>query len=333
MKYLLTYMIAFYLVVAQLSLAQEKKPILTIYTYSSFTSEWGPGPKIAEEFEKSCNCTVRYISFNDGVSLLTRIKLENKNNEADIVLGLDTNLIAEARKTGLFTLHGFNKKDLRVLELPFQWEDDFFLPYDYGWFSFVYNQDKLPNPPKSLEELTNLKLKLLVQDPRTSTPGLGLLLWVRHLYGDDDTKVWRKLNKQIISYSKSWEEAYGLFLKGEGDMVLSYTTSPAYHAVIEKNLSYKAAIFSEGHYIQIETAGKMKNSKQSELADDFLKFMLLRNFQKHIPTTNWMYPTIGGIKLPRPFEALPKPQATLIIDSDEVAENRTAWTKRWLYTQ
>ena len=88
----------------------KEKPTLTIYTYSSFTSEWGAGPRIAKEFEKKCDCSLRFISFNDGVSLLTRIKLENKNTEADIILGLDNNLIAEAQNTGLFAAHGLKKR-------------------------------------------------------------------------------------------------------------------------------------------------------------------------------------------------------------------------------
>ena len=39
------------------SLAQAKET-LTIYTYESFISEWGPGGKIKEAFEKACDCTI-----------------------------------------------------------------------------------------------------------------------------------------------------------------------------------------------------------------------------------------------------------------------------------
>ncbi len=43
-----------------------------------------------------------------------------------------------------------------------------------------------------------------------------------------------------------------MFLKGESDLVLSYTTSPAYHILEEKKDNYAAANFSEGHYLQVE---------------------------------------------------------------------------------
>src|SRR6218665_3014444 len=79
---------------------------LTVYTYESFTSEWGPGPKVKEAFEKTCDCTLNFVSVADGVALLTRLKLEGEKTDADIALGLDTNLISEAKATGLFTPHG-----------------------------------------------------------------------------------------------------------------------------------------------------------------------------------------------------------------------------------
>ena len=90
------------------SLAQAKET-LTIYTYESFVSEWGPGAKIKESFEKTCDCTVEWVGLGDGVAALNRLKLEGANTKADVVLGLDTSLTAEAEATGLFGKHGVDK--------------------------------------------------------------------------------------------------------------------------------------------------------------------------------------------------------------------------------
>ena len=86
------------------------KETLTVYTYDSFVAEWGPGPKVKEAFEKTCDCTLEWVAPGDGVALLNRLKLEGKNTKADVVLGLDTNLTAEAAKTGLFGKHGMDVK-------------------------------------------------------------------------------------------------------------------------------------------------------------------------------------------------------------------------------
>ena len=72
---------------------------------------------------------------------------------------------------------------------------------------------------------------------------------MRDVYGDEAGDAWKKLAPKIVTVTQGWSEAYGLFLKGEADMVLSYTTSPAYHIGVEKDQNKKAAIFPEGHYL------------------------------------------------------------------------------------
>jgi len=308
----------------------EEKPTLTIFTYDSFTSDWGPGPKVKTAFEKECHCNLKFVALEDGVSLLTRLILEGKHTKADVVLGLDTNLSANAKGTGLFAPHGIKADNLT---LPQKWTDDTFLPYDFGYFAFVYDKTKLQNPPKSLKELIENKdaPKILIQDPRTSTPGLGLLLWVKKVYGDKATEAWKKLSPRIVTVSKGWSEAYGLFLKDEAPMVLSYTTSPAYHIIAEKKDNYAAAKFSEGHYQQIEVAGLVAASKQKELGKQFLNFMLSEKFQQLIPTNNWMYPAaLPKEKLPEAFKTLIDPSPALLFDDKEVAKNRRTWAKEWL---
>ena len=194
------------------------------------------------------------------------------STKADIVLGLDTNLTAEAKATGLFAPHGIDPSEVKV---PGGWTDDTFVPFDYGYFAVVYDTEKLKNPPKSLKELVegDPDEKIVIQDPRTSTPGLGLLLWVKSVYGDKAPEAWAKLKAAVLTVTPGWSEAYGLFTKGEAPMVLSYTTSPAYHMVAENTERYQAASFAEGHYLQIEVAGITTTGAKNPLAAKFLAFM------------------------------------------------------------
>ncbi|EOV9018153.1 thiamine ABC transporter substrate binding subunit [Cronobacter muytjensii] len=303
------------------------KPVLTVYTYDSFSSEWGPGPKIKTAFEAQCGCELKYVALEDGVSLLNRLRMEGKNSKADVVLGLDNNLLQAATATGLFAKSGVPAGDVNI---PGGWNNDTFVPFDYGWFAFVYDKNKLKNPPKSLKELveSDQKWRVIYEDPRTSTPGLGLLLWMQKVYGDKAPDAWQKLAAKTVTVTKGWSEAYGLFLKGEGDLVLSYTTSPAYHIIEEKKDNYAAANFSEGHYLQVEVAGRTAASKQPELAEKFLKFMVSPAFQNAIPTGNWMYP-VATVTLPEGFNALTKPHTSLQFTSEDVAAQRAQWTSEW----
>jgi thiamine transport system substrate-binding protein len=310
--------------------AQSEKPVLSVYTYSSFSGEYGPGATVKARFEETCACTLEWVATDDAGTLLARLKLEGAGTNADVVLGLDTNLLAEAMATGLFAPHGVEPAGLA---LPMPWTDETFVPFDWGWFAFVYDETRLAKPPASLAELVDAPdaPRVIIQDPRTSTPGLGLLLWMREVYGEGAADAWRKLAPKIVTVTQGWSEAYGLFLKGEADMVLSYTTSPAYHIGAEQDRRYKAAIFPEGHYVQVEVAGMTSASDQPELARSFLRFMISEPFQSAIPEGNWMYSAAelsGG--LPQSFEGLGRPDKSLLTAPEEILANRRQWVDEWL---
>ncbi|SNB55915.1 thiamine transport system substrate-binding protein [Marinobacter sp. es.042] len=304
---------------------------LTVYTHPSFAAEWGPGPGIKAAFEQQCDCTLDYVVLESGGDILQRLRLEGSSTGADVVLGLDTGTMETARQTGLLTPH---KIGLDALDLPVDWDDSLFVPYDWGYFAFVYDTEQLPNPPESLEELVGSPddLQIIIQDPRTSTPGLGLLLWMKAVYGDQAGEKWQALSDNILTTTKSWSDGYfSLFMNGEAPMILSYSTSPAYHMAIDKTDRYQAAQFKEGHYLQVEVAALVEPSDQKALAREFLQFILTPGFQRHIPLKNVMYPAIDlGDELPEVFDRLIQPEATLFIDPAEVAEQRKTWLDEWL---
>ena len=304
--------------------AMAETPVLTVYTYDSFTSEWGPGPAVEAAFEETCDCDLKFVAAGDGAALLSRVLLEGASTEADIVLGLDTTLTEKALGSGLLAPHG----DLAELDLPVEWTDPTFVPFDWGWFAFVANADT--PAPADFEALAASDLKIVIQDPRSSTPGLGLVMWVKAAYGDRAGEIWSALADNIVTVTPGWSEAYGLFLEGEADAVLSYTTSPAYHLIAEGDASKVAWPFAEGHYMQVEVAGKIAGTDQPALADAFLNFMLTSGFQSAIPTTNWMYPAVTPEDgLPEGYEQMITPVQSLLYSSAEAQTQRDAAVEEW----
>ncbi|MEL6914778.1 MAG: thiamine ABC transporter substrate binding subunit [Pseudomonadota bacterium] len=305
--------------------AAADTPVLTVYTYDSFVTEWGPGPAVEAAFEATCACDLQFVGAGDGAALLGRIRLEGARSEADVVLGLDTNLTAAAAETGLFAPHGVTAD----YDLPIAFEDPLFVPFDWGYFAFVGNVDG--PAPESFEALAASEARVVIQDPRSSTPGLGLLLWVDSVFGEDAAAVWEGLEDNIVTVTRGWSEAYGLFLEGEADLVLSYTTSPAYHLIAEDDASKRALPFAEGHYMQVEVAGKLAGSDVPALADEFLAFMVSEAFQSVIPTTNWMYPAVTPeAGLPDGFETLVTPETALLLPAGEAPAAREAALETWL---
>ena len=324
MVLLKAFVVAVFALIALPAIAADA-PTLTVYTYQSFASDYGPGPAIKKGFEAECHCTLIYVSIDSAIGALRRIQLEGKTTPADVIVGLDTSISGEARATGLFAPSGL---DLTGLDLPQKWTDDIFVPFDYGYFAFVYDTTKVKNPPTSFESLIAEppSFKVALEDPRSDTPGLGLLLWIKAAYGDKAPEIWAGLKPHIATLARSWDDAYSLFLKGDADMALSYTTSPAYHAIEEKKPNYAYAKFSEGYYPQIEVAAALKSSKEPALARQFLAYLTSPAAQKIIPTTNWMYPVRDlGPALPAAFDAQGRPTKILHLDEATITANKAKW--------
>ncbi|MCZ2723269.1 thiamine ABC transporter substrate binding subunit [Marinomonas sp. 15G1-11] len=305
----------------------EDKNTLTVYTYDSFAAEWGPGPKIKADFEKECHCELNYVGLDSSVGILSRVQLEGSSSKADVLLGLDVNLMTAAEKTGLLAPHSV---DTQKVTVPGGWDNSYFVPFDQGYFAFIYDTEKLKNVPMSLQDIVeNQELRVIYQDPRTSTPGLGLLLWMKSVYGDQAAAAWEKLSSHTVTVTKGWYDGYSLFLKGESDVVLSYTTSPAYHMVAEGVNKYQAAPAVEGFYPQIEVAAQLKSAPNPELAEAFMEFILTKGFQSHVTTGNWMFPVVD-MPLPEAFSSLQQPTKVLNLPLEEISKNRNAWVNEWL---
>ena len=118
-------------------------------------------------------------------------------------------------------------------------------------------------------------------------------------------------------------------MTGEADIVLSYSTSPAAHIMFDDNYDISSAIFEEGNYITIEFAGILNNSKNKDLANRFLNFMLSEEFQSVIPSTNIMYPVTNIKDLPEAFEKLEVPKF-IQMDPKEINKNKEKWIDEWL---
>ena len=298
---------------------------ITVYTYDSFISEWGPGPKIAEKFEKSSGIKVNFVDCGDGVQLLSRAILEKNNVQADIILGLDNNTAPKAISQDILSSYKPKNSESVIPESLFSQlgESNLLTPYDYSHFALIFNtQSNLPEP-KSLSDLTNpvYKNKIILMDPRTSTPGLGFVAWTHSIFSDDDSFInfWTLLKSNLLTMAPGWSAGYGLFTAGEAPLVISYTTSPAANLEYDKIDYYKALVFDEGHYIQVEGAGILKNAPHRKAAELFMDFLISEEAQSELPLTQWMYPANSLVVLPDCYEkAAVIPAKTVTTDVEKL---------------
>ena len=311
--------------------SHAKEPDLVIYTYDSFVAEWGPGPKVVPKFEKMYNVKVQLVSVGDAGQVLNRAILEKKRPKADIILGTDNNLLSKALEADI--LVPYKPKGISHIPADLLFDGSYrIIPFDHGYFAVVYDSKKLTDPPNSLEDLAHPRFrgKFILEDPRTSSPGLGFLLWTIAVYGERYLDYWERLKPNILTITEGWDTAYGLFTSGEAPMVLSYTTSPAYHVEYEDTTRFRAAIFEEGNYLQIEGMGILKKAPHPDLARKFMDYVITEAFQEEIPLTNWMYPVNPDVRTPESFRYAPKPKKSLSIDPYEIGKNQDRWIREWL---
>ena len=313
-------------IMAPVACKKEKQPTqlpsneVVIWTYSSFVSEWGPGEDVTKAFEESTGLTINWVNHGDSGEILSRLLLEGEKSGADIILGLDQNQAERILESGL--LEAYRPRGAENIASELILDPSFrLIPMDYSYFAFVYDSEKIPEPPKNLEELTaeKYKDKIILIDPRTSTVGLGFFGWVKEVYGPAWPEYWQRIKPSLLTVAEGWSSAYGLFTRGEAPLVLSYTTSPGVHLEYEGTERYRAAIFTDGHPLQIEAAGLLKSAKNKKNAKAFLDFMLTMEFQNVIPLTNWMYP-VTDIPLPPSFRINQKSDKPLRPETASEAE-------------
>jgi thiamine transport system substrate-binding protein len=312
--------------------SQEKPAELVVYAYDAFCGDWGPGPALVEEFEKQTGIKVNLVSAGDAVEMMTKVISEKANPWADVVVGITDDMAQKVYDAQL--LEPYKSPILESIPAFLQFDAEHrLLPFDYGNFAFVVDTERLSEDqrPTSLAALTDsaYKDKVILIDPRTSSVGLGLLLWTIEAFGEDNYLDWWKAMKEnALTITDGWSSAYGLFTEGEAPLVLSYATSPVYHVTYENTTRYQTLLFSEGHSTTIEGAGILASSKQKAAAQQFIDF-LLSDAQLGIALANSMYPVNETIALPEAFDWAPKPEKNLSMSSGILAKNLDRWLTEW----
>lgn len=305
---------------AEISQARAKEVV--VYTYDSFCGEWGPGAAIAKKFTEKTGLKVTYVDCGDGVQILSRAVLEKDNVQADVILGLDNNLANRAAKEGILAKY----KPEGIESIPENLtsalgKDNLLTPYDYAPFAFIFDTKSDIPAPKSLDDLLNpvYEKKIILMNPRTSTPGLGLVAWTYAVKGEAVADYWKALKPNILTMSPGWSAGYGLFTSGEAPLVCSYTTSAAYHYEYDNTNRYQALIFDDGHVLQVEGAGIAKNAPNEKGAKLFMDFLISEDAQNELPLTQWMLPSNSNVKLPQSYiDGTPEPKTILSYNPDKV---------------
>lgn len=319
---------------------------LKVLTHSSFAVS----QSVLDEFEQATNVKVEIVQNGDAVEMANAAILTAGNPVADVIFGLDENLLASAQKANL--LVPYTAVRLADVDPAYVFvKDGTVTPIDHGDVCVNFDRPSFTKAgipvPATFDALAaaNVKNGFVVEDPSTSTPGLAFMLaTIAKLGGGDDTSAdaawltyWKALKANGVKVVDGWETAYysefsGGSGKGTRPLVVSYASSPP--AEVEDTTlavdQTPTGVVTATCYRQTEFAGILRGAAHPEAAAAFIEFMLGRSFQADVPGQMYVYPVVKSATLPDTFAKYTATVATpLSLPYADVAANRDRWVAQW----
>jgi thiamine transport system substrate-binding protein len=322
--------------------AADDQPTLVLAGHDSFSIS----EEVLAAFEQEQNVRVQYLALGDAGAALNKIILSKDAPLADLFFGVDNTFLSRALGADIFVPYASPQLASIPSELQLDPENRL-LPVDFGFVNFNADQGWFEaegiSLPSTLEDFADPAYKglLVVQNPATSSPGLAFLLTTIAYFGEDGyLDYWRTLRDNDVLVTDGWSEAYfdhftvGSGGGGDRPVVVSYSTSPPADVLYASDGRTEPASVNinpvNGTFRQIEFAGILAGSKEPELAQALIDFMLSRTFQEDVPLQMFVYPALSEAELPELFVAFAEvPEAPAELDPAAIEENREQWIAAW----
>lgn len=311
--------------------------VVRLVTYDGFALP----EAAAKEFEQQTGAKIEVVASGDAGGMLTKALLSAGAPEGDVIFGIDNTLATRAADHDLlepFTPAGPQPDS--ALQLPGRLgslltpidRGDVCINVDAKWFA-----EHGQTPPATLADLADpaYKDQLVVTSPVTSSPGLAFLIGTIDKYGDKWPDYWRRLKDNGVRVRPSWDDAWNTDYSvagGDRPLVVSYASSPPAEVVYSegKVTEPRSTIMTDSCVQQVEYAGLLTGAQHPALGRKLIEFMLSPSWQKALPLTNFVFPSIPGTELPDEFTrwaVLPKSSRSM--SADAIGTHRDEWVEQW----
>ena len=292
---------------------------VVLVAYDAFTPEEG----IFDDFTKNTGVTVKVVIAGDTGTMVSKAILTAGTPEGDVMWGIDNTFLSRAQKANVLTNY-----------MPVD-EGDICVNYDKNWFA----SRNIP-VPTSFEDLAKPTYKnlLVVQDPTTSSPGLGFLLGTIAHFGEEKWEVyWASLVQNNVKVVSDWTSAYtvefsGSSGKGKYPLVVSYGSSPPAEVLYSATpIDEPPTGVIEGTcFRQTEYVGVLRGTKNEEIAQKLVDYLLNTKFQESMPLTLFVFPVNPNAQLPKLFtDFAVRPETPLTLAPSDIEKNRDTWIDSW----
>ncbi|MFN2235689.1 MAG: thiamine ABC transporter substrate binding subunit [Anaerolineales bacterium] len=317
----------------------EETRTLSVMTHDSFAIS----EDVLNNFQDMYNVKIKFLSSGDTGSAVNKAVLSKNAPLADVFFGVDNTFLSRALEEDIF--EQYNSPNLDNIPDSYKLDpQNRALPIDFGDVCLNYDINYFAEndlePPETLEDLLKSDYQdlLIVENPATSSPGLAFLFaTIGHFGTDEYLDYWQGLVDNGLKVVNDWETAYySEFSRwgGQYPIVVSYGSSPAFEVIFAENPIDEpptAAVTSDGScFRQIEFVGILRGTKNRDLAEKFIDFMLSPTFQEDIPLQMFVFPVVSETKLDPTFvKYLSIPDNPVNLNPADIAVNRENWINAW----
>ncbi|WP_165989942.1 thiamine ABC transporter substrate binding subunit [Streptomyces sp. YIM 98790] len=328
--------------------ASEPPPTtVTLVTHDSFAVS----DEVLGQFTADTGFEVEILRGGDAGVMVNQAVLTAGNPQGDVLFGVDNTLLSRALEGKVFQPHEAAGLDRVPEELRPAGEaggegtvipvdtGDICVNYDRAWFD-----EQGVEPPRTLDDLTAPEYRdlLVVENPATSSPGLGFLLGTVAAYGEEGWQdYWQRLAGNGVEVVDGWEQAYYDRFSGSGGgsgggdrpLVVSYATSPPAEVVYGSDPEPGQAptgVSTGTCFRQVEYAGLLDGAANPEGGRALLDFLLGEEFQADVPLQMFVHPVREGVPLPEVFTAYGVEIADpYTMDPQAITDGRERWVTEW----
>jgi thiamine transport system substrate-binding protein len=318
--------------------AADGKPgkVVTIATHDS----WAMSKQVLADFTAKTGITVKIQPHGDAGELTNKLVLTKGNPLADGVFGIDNTFASRAVDEGVLAKYAADQPaSATAFDLDGK-DGDYLTPIDFGdvcvniddtWFA-----RKKIAPPSTFADLADPTYKNLMVTPgaTSSSPGLAFLVATIGSYGDGWKDYWRKLLDNGVKIDAGWEDAYTVDFTaggGHGDrpIVVSYSSSPPFTVPKGADKPTTSALL-DTCFRQVEYAGVLAGADNPKGAQEFIDFMLAREFQAALPDNMYVYPVDTSVPLPQGWQSwAPTSPHPVDVTAADITSHRTEWLRDW----
>ena len=301
---------------------------------------WAVPKEVMAEFTKQTGITVKTQQHGDAGELTNKLVLTKDHPLADGVFGIDNTFASRAVDEGVLAKSSAQMPDSAHRFMLAGDAGQYLTPIDYGdvcvniddgWFAQHHVA-----PPTTFDDLAKPAYKDLLVTPgaTTSSPGLAFLVATIGHYGDQWKDYWTKLTANGVKIDAGWEDAYTVDFTAGGDngdrpIVVSYSSSPPFTVPKGGDKPTTSALL-DTCFRQVEYAGVLQGAKNPKGAQEFIDFMLQKDFQAALPENMYVYPVDSSVSLPADWAKwAPTSPDPVVVPAADITAHRAEWLRDW----